>query len=101
MPTPRSEIGLGGLQRSLGRELYTLLGVSTETLYRRSDLYVCCYITDYPTYKVVECLQLVIFDLPTLITIGDMHLSMPCNDELWQSPSLHEWERARDLHGGK
>ncbi|KAJ5959262.1 uncharacterized protein N7479_006412 [Penicillium vulpinum] len=27
----------------------------------------------------------------------DMHLSMPCHDELWQSSSFHDWEGAKGL----
>ncbi|OQE08066.1 hypothetical protein PENVUL_c011G10301 [Penicillium vulpinum] len=44
-----------------------------------------------------ECFQLILFDLPTLITVDDMHLSMPCHDELWQSSSFHDWEGAKGL----
>ncbi|KAJ9255177.1 transcriptional regulator family: Fungal Specific TF [Paecilomyces variotii] len=44
---------------------------------------------------VCECLQLVFFDLPPLITASNMHLNMPCNDDLWQCVTFHDWERAK------
>ncbi|PYH40381.1 Zn(II)2Cys6 transcription factor domain-containing protein, partial [Aspergillus saccharolyticus JOP 1030-1] len=44
---------------------------------------------------LIECFQLVLFDLPTLITVDDLHLGMPCKDELWQSASSYNWEMAR------
>ncbi|KAJ5390545.1 uncharacterized protein N7496_001613 [Penicillium cataractarum] len=46
-----------------------------------------------------EFFQLVFFDLPPLFTVDEIHLSMPCNDELWQSANLHDWERAKELQG--
>ncbi|KAF9885222.1 hypothetical protein FE257_000582 [Aspergillus nanangensis] len=47
---------------------------------------------------LIECLHVILFDLPALITVGDMHLSMPCNDELWQLATFQGWQRTRAHH---
>lgn len=57
--------------------------------------------TEPRTFKVNECFQLVFFDLPTLLTVNDLHLGMPCKDELWQSASSYDWEIARASQRGK
>ncbi|OGM44706.1 hypothetical protein ABOM_007376 [Aspergillus bombycis] len=46
---------------------------------------------------LTECFQTILFDLPSIITLGDMHLRLPCNDQMWQSTTFHDWERARSL----
>lgn len=50
--------------------------------------------------EVCECLQLLLFDLPPLITVDQLHLSMPCDDELWQCEDFHSWKRIKNIRQG-
>lgn len=94
----RTKIGVDGLQPSLGRESFTSHGVSE--VFNATLSSISHYFKLTRNLKVMECCQLILLDLPTIIAVNDLHISMPCHDELWRCKSFPEWERARVLQRG-
>ncbi|KAL2832309.1 hypothetical protein BJY01DRAFT_260258 [Aspergillus pseudoustus] len=48
-----------------------------------------------------ESLQLIIFDLPSLMALEDMQLGLPCYEELWQALHFADWERLKNSAQGQ
>ncbi|PWY72801.1 hypothetical protein BO83DRAFT_378746 [Aspergillus eucalypticola CBS 122712] len=46
---------------------------------------------------LMECFQLILLDLPVIISISDLHISMPCDDDLWRCESFERWKQVRAL----
>ncbi|KAI9041369.1 Zn(II)2Cys6 transcription factor [Aspergillus affinis] len=48
--------------------------------------------TIYYTW-VLECFQLILFDLPPSLAIWELRVGLPCDDDLWNCPDSGECER--------
>ncbi|KAH8426504.1 fungal specific transcription factor domain-containing protein [Aspergillus melleus] len=42
---------------------------------------------------VLECVQLILFDLPPALAIWELRVGLPCDDALWDCLNSGEWER--------